>query len=270
MLVSPAALFVSHGAPTLAVEPERAADLREWGRSLEAPEAIVIVSAHWERTPVSIGTTTPRPLLHDYGGFRGPLQKVTYAAPVAADRADRVERALAASSLESGAVQRVDDRPWDHGVWVPLVHLFPESRVPVLQVSLASRTSPRRLFEIGQRLRRELGPDTLVIGSGGIVHNLRAIDWSETDLPPAWASDFEAWARDVLVRGDRDALMDFAARAPALHLAHPTLEHWLPMLVAAGAGGLGDTGSPGPRFPVEGFEYGSLGRLGVEFGASVD
>ena len=215
MLDSTAALFVSHGAPDLAVQPERAADLVRWGRALPVPKAIVIVSAHWQRTPITIGTTVTRPLLHDYGGFRGPLQAVTYDAPVASGWADRVAAALADFS-ESGAVQRADERPWDHGVWVPLVHLFPDPSVPVLQVSLASGTSARRLFEIGERLSSHLGPDVLIVGSGGVVHNLGALDWSEAGPPPEWASDFEAWVRDVLTRGDRDALIDFATRAPAL------------------------------------------------------
>ncbi|MEM1450445.1 MAG: class III extradiol ring-cleavage dioxygenase [Planctomycetota bacterium] len=254
----PRAAFVSHGAPNLALDRERGADLARWGTEIERPDAIVVVSAHWERTPLSIGTATERPLLHDYGGFAPELRDVTYDAPVAADVADHIERGLA-GRLGHGAIERVHERPWDHGVWVPLVHLAPDRDVPVVQVSLASGTSPDELLLLGRRLREILGERVLLLGSGGIVHNLGALDWSDSGEPAAWAVDFESWARDALDRGDHDALVDFRRKAPALERAHPTLEHWLPLLVAAGAG------ERATRYPVEGFEYGSLGRLSVEF-----
>ncbi|MEM9800000.1 MAG: class III extradiol ring-cleavage dioxygenase [Planctomycetota bacterium] len=255
----PSAAFVSHGAPSLALDRTRGADLARWGAELERPDAIVVVSAHWERTPLSIGTTTERPLLHDYRGFDPELGDLTYDAPAAADVANRIERALS-DQLGHGAIERIEGRRWDHGVWVPLVHLAPTRDVPVVQISLASATAPGELLRLGRRLHEIVGERVLLLGSGGIVHNLGALDWSESSDPPAWALDFESWSRGVLERGDWDALADFGSKAPALDRAHPTLEHWLPLLVAAGAG------ERAARFPVEGFEYGSLGRLGVEIG----
>ncbi|MEM8712379.1 MAG: class III extradiol ring-cleavage dioxygenase [Planctomycetota bacterium] len=266
----PPSMFVSHGAPSLALDSERGADLRAWGTRLDRPDALVVISAHWERTPLTIGTSVRRELLHDYGGFAPALRDVTYAAPAAEAIATRLERSLitplgSASGGSLGAIRREDTRAWDHGVWVPLVHMFPRANVPVIQLSLTSRLPPRDLFALGARIRAALGPKTLIVGSGGSVHNLSEIDLSEQSDPQGWAIDFDSWTRSTIERGDADALLDFKKAAPGFHLAHPTPEHWLPMLVVAGAGSLGE-GPPGAAsFPVGGFEYGSLGRLGVEF-----
>lgn len=250
---APRAIFVSHGAPSLALDSERGGDLARWGQALPRPATLVVVSAHWERTPLAIGARAARPLLHDYGGFAPELRQVTYDAPVAAGLADDL-----AAGLAEFEVARDDARPWDHGVWVPLVHLFGERDVPVIQLSLPSHLPPKRIAALGARLGELLEGRALLVGSGGFVHNLRRIDWSESSPPPAWATDFEAWGRGALERGDLDELVDYRRRAPGLAHAHPTHEHWLPLLVAAGA-------APQARaFPVEGFEYGSLSRLSVE------
>lgn len=251
----PRAAFVSHGAPSLALDPGRGRELAAWGAGLERPSALVVISAHWERTPATIGTARARPLLHDYGGFAPQLRDVTYDAPAATALADE----LAAGLAELG-VERDDARPWDHGVWVPLVHAFPARDVPIVQVSLPSRAAPAQLARLGARLRGLGDERTLLLGSGGFVHNLRRIDWSEASPPPSWAVEFEAWGRGALERGDLDTLLDWRAKAPAPELAHPTPEHWLPLLVVAGAA------TRALRFPVEGFEYGSLSRLSVELG----
>jgi len=252
---TPRAIFVSHGAPSLALDVERGRDLARWGRALPRPAALVVVSAHWERTPLALGARAPRPLLHDYGGFAPELREVTYEAPVASGLADEL-----AAGLAEFEVARDDARPWDHGVWVPLVHLFPARDVPLVQLSLPSDSPPQRLAQLGARLGALVEGRALVVASGGFVHNLRRLDWSEREPPPAWATDFEAWGRAALERGDLDELVDYRARAPGLSHAHPTHEHWLPLLVAAGA-------APRARaFPVEGFEYGSLSRLSAELG----
>jgi 4,5-DOPA dioxygenase extradiol len=254
---APRAAFVSHGAPSLALDAERGRELAAWGAELERPRALVVVSAHWERAPVTIGTARRIPLLHDYGGFARELRDVTYDAPAAAELADALEAGLA-----DFGVARDDARPWDHGVWVPLLHMFPARDVPLVQLSLPSALGPAELARLGARLRELVDERVLLVGSGGFVHNLGRIDWSERTPPPAWATDFEAWGRGVLERGDLDALVDFRTKAPAPSLAHPSLEHWLPLLVVAGAA------PRALRYPVEGFEYGSLSRLTVELGSA--
>lgn len=247
--------FVSHGAPTLALDPEKGADFARWAKSIPPPEAILVVSAHWEETPVRIGTVEPEGLLHDFSGFGQALYAIEYRAPGAPDLAHHVSRLV-------GGPPREDVRMWDHGVWVPLLHMYPHADVPVLQISLPSREDTSELFELGRRLAPLRDEGVLILASGGLVHNLRRIDWNDDSEPESWALEFEEWARDTLADRDFDAIADLQSSAPGLRMAHPTLEHILPLVVAAGVASDG-----GPvSFPIGGFEYGNLSRTAVQFG----
>ena len=250
-------VFVSHGAPTMALDRTAGADFVHLARALPKPRAVLVVSAHWLDAPATIGTRSRRELMYDFSGFPAELYRVRYDAPAAADIAAELQ-ALAPTLL------RADERPWDHGVWVPLVHMYPAADVPVLQVSVPYRWSPRQLFALGQQLAplRERG--VLVLGSGGMVHNLGRLDF-QGGTPPTWAIEFEGWARERLRTGDVDGLLAYREKAPDLQLAHPTDDHFLPLLVAAGAAAGAGTAAPA-SFPIEGFEYGSLSRLAVRFG----
>ena len=251
-------VFVSHGAPTMALDRTAGADFARLARALPKPRAVLVVSAHWLDAPATIGTRSRRELMYDFSGFPAELYRVRYEAPAAADIAAELQ-AMAPS------LARADERPWDHGVWVPLVHMFPAADVPVLQVSVPYRWSPRQLFALGQQLAplRERG--VLVLGSGGMVHNLGRLDWNGGAEPPAWATNFEGWTRERLRTGDVDGLLAYREKAPDLQLAHPTDDHFLPLLVAAGAAAGAGTAPPA-TFPIEGFEFGSLSRLAVRFG----
>ena len=248
------ALFVSHGAPTLAVDPVRGPRLRRWADAFPRPRAVLVVSAHWEASPPTLGTTTPRPLLYDFGGFPDALYRLRYDAPGAPELAARVRE------LVSEPLRDAPERPWDHGVWVPLLHMVPEADLPVLQLSLAS-DDPRGLVQLGRALRPLRDEGVLLLCSGGAVHNLRRLDWGGDPEPAGWARDFEAWLRDALLRHDVEALTDAPNHAPGFEQAHPTPEHFLPLRVALGAG----DGDP-VHFPVEGWEFGNLSHLGVQFG----
>ncbi|MBL8755533.1 MAG: dioxygenase, partial [Planctomycetes bacterium] len=223
-------VFVSHGAPTLALDRVAGRDFAALAAALPQPRAILAVSAHWLDAPPTLGSRTTRDLYYDFSGFPDELYRVRYAAPAAAGLADEVAQLLP-------DVARADDRPWDHGVWVPLVHMFPAADVPVLQLSMPWRWSPARMFELGRRLAplRERG--ILVLASGGMVHNLGRLDWNGGANPAAWASNFEGWVRDRLQARAHDDLVAFRDKAPDLKLAHPTDDHFVPLLVAAGAGG---------------------------------
>jgi 4,5-DOPA dioxygenase extradiol len=248
-------VFVSHGAPTLALDAVSGADFARLAGDLPRPRAILVVSAHWLDSPPTIGTRTPRPLLHDFSGFPAELSQLRYDAPAAAALAADLERRLP-------ALARDDERPWDHGVWVPLLHMYPRHDVPVLQLSMPYRWEPKRMFELGRQLAPFRGDGVLLLASGGAVHNLGRLDWHGGGEPPAWATEFERWLRECLLDGAFDELIAFRERAPSPALAHPTVDHFVPLLVAAGAGA--DAGPA--QFPISGWEFGSLSRLAVRFG----
>jgi len=246
--------FVSHGAPTLALDMDKGADLARWAADLPTPTAVLVVSAHWEATPIVVGAPQRTRIAHDFHGFPAALYRLDYPAPGAPELAARLARELDA---------RIDPtRGWDHGVWVPLRHMYASAEIPVVQVSLPSQSTPARLFEIGRSIAGLRDEHVLILASGGMVHNLRALTAEDRHAPPSWAIEFESWVREVLLARDWDRLIGFRDGAPSLRQAHPTLEHFLPLLFAAGAA------ADGPRrirFPIEGFEFGSLSRLTVQF-----
>jgi 4,5-DOPA dioxygenase extradiol len=223
------------------------------------PRAILIVSAHWQSDPLAIGTTFPAPLIYDFFGFPEELSSLAYPAPGAPFLASRVEEALNAHWRTA----RRDDRGLDHGVWVPLLHMYPSADVPVLQLGWPRKATTADLFAMGRALGPLRAEGVLIVASGGFVHNLGQLDWSGRSPVPSWADEFDAWGVEALGRGDFDALIDFRSRAPALTLAHPTDEHFLPLLIAAGAA---TESAATASFPVQGFEYGSLSRRCVQFG----
>lgn len=248
-------VFVSHGAPTLALDARAGADFTRLAGQLPPPRAVLAVSAHWLDAPPTLGTRTPRPLLYDFSGFPAELYRLRYEAPVAADLADELQGLLP-------SLQRNDERPWDHGVWVPLLHMYPRHDVPVLQVSMPYRWTPAQMFAFGRQLAPLRQQGVLVLASGGAVHNLGRLDWNGGDTPPAWAARFEGWLRERLAAHALDDVVAFRDKAPDRALAHPTDDHFVPLLVAAGAGA-----AAGPiTFPITGWEYGSLSRLAVRFG----
>src|SRR5688572_6631638 len=221
--------FVSHGEPTLAVDDARGKDLTRWAATMPRPRAVLVVSAHWLAAPATLGTSTPRELLYDFHGFPPDLYRVRYAAPAAPGLAADLERLLPILS-------RNDHRPWDHGVWVPLLHMYPAANVPVLQLSLPHLWSPRQLFDLGRKLAPVRADGVLLLASGGAVHNLGRLDWSgRSRPPPEWATSFEDWLRSRLVSHVFEDIVAFREKAPELDLAHPTHEHFLPLLVALGA-----------------------------------
>jgi len=244
--------FLAHGSPLRALDAEKGADLRRWGSALPTPQAILVVSAHWERAPLTIGTVRGgAELVYDFGGFPRALYEMQYPAPGAPQLAEDLGGRLA----DLGAVR--EDRGLDHGVWVPLVHMFPDADVPVLQLSMPRSMGYDALFALGERLQPLRDEGVLILGSGNLTHNLRELGQQTT---PTWAADFDAWAEDAIRRRDWDALQD-PGRAPGFTRSHPRDEHYRPMLVAAGAGPDDEV-----SFPVEGFELGSISRRSVQLG----
>ncbi len=250
--------FVGHGAPTLATTPAKGQDLSRWTGAIQKPSAILVVSAHWQKRPVSIGTTRTIPLIYDFYGFEKELYELQYPAPGAPFLAESLKARLS----ERMPVEEEPERGLDHGAWVPLLWMYPEADVPVLPLSLPTQ-NPAELFELGRILAPLRDEGVFILGSGNLTHNLRRIDMAGSGTTPAWAAEFDEWIRQVLVSRDYDALMDYEQKAPAVDLAHPSREHFVPIILAAGAASVaGD----GVGFPVQGFEFLSISRRCVQFG----
>ena len=248
--------FVGHGAPTNALNGARGETWRRWSQALPSPTAILSISAHYEQAPPSLGATTTAPLIYDFWGFPDPLYQIDYPAPGAPEVARRVEALL---TTETNVV-REEDRGLDHGTWVPLLHMYPAADVPVFQLSLPWTNDPRKMFELGRKLAPLRDEGVFILGSGNLVHNLRAADWSNGPTPE-WAAEFDNWITEVLAEDREQDLQDYRDN-PLAGICHPTQEHFVPLLVAAGAASEHDEVS----FPIEDFELGSLSMRCVQFG----
>lgn len=250
-------IFLAHGAPPLLDDPEWVEELHSWAAALPRPKSVLMLSAHWEQRPVTIGATRTVPLIYDFFGFPEHHYQQQYPAPGAPELARRVRELFGASH----PVAEDAERGLDHGAYVPLVAMYPEADVPVLQVSLPSE-NPRELFALGRALRPLREEGVLIVGSGFITHNLRALDWHGEHEPPMWAVDFDRWTAEALVKRDVDALLDYEAKGPGVRIALPTREHFIPLLVSLGAADDRDA----IHFPIDGFWLGSLTRRSVQFG----
>jgi len=242
------ALFVSHGAPTLATSRHPAATfLDDLGKRPSRPDAVVVVSAHWRCPVPTVRTAASLIEWHDFGGFPAPLYELRYRPPGAPGIAEHVADLLAAAGL---AVERDAASRIDHGVWVPLLRMFPAADVPVVALSLAAGDAAAHL-RIGEAIAPLRDRNVLVMGSGGFVHNLGRLVWQESAGPQPWAREFADWMTQAVREGRADDLVAWQTRAPHAASAHPTDEHLLPFFVALGAAGR--------LAPVyEGYSYGNL------------
>lgn len=248
------ALYLGHGAPPLVDDPVWTEQLRRWAGELPTPTAILVVSAHWESAPLTLGATVDAaPLTYDFYGFPERYYRMTYPAPGAPALADRV----AAMMPDTETVAQQPDRGLDHGAYVPLMVMYPGADVPVLQMSMPD-LDPVHLFEIGRRLRSLREEGVLIVGSGFLTHGLPFLrDWRVDATPPGWSRDFDGWAAEALARGDVDELMAFRDRAPGMPYAHPTTEHFAPLFVTLGAAAAPDDA---PDTTIEGFFMGLAKR----------
>jgi 4,5-DOPA dioxygenase extradiol len=249
-------IFLAHGSPFLLDDEEWVAGLHTWAQDLPRPRAVLMISAHWEERPVTLGATSTVPLVYDFYNFPEQYYRVTYPAPGAPELARRVRELVSPTQ----AVAEDPGRGLDHGAYVPMVAMYPEADVPVLQLSLPTMDAAA-LFALGRALAPLRREGVLIIGSGFLTHNLRLMDRS--GVTPSWAADFDRWAEDALLRQDVDAIVDYRNRAPAVNYALPTHEHFVPVVVALGA----SIEEPGPStFPITGFLAGSLTKRSVQFG----
>ncbi|WP_030909661.1 dioxygenase [Streptomyces sp. NRRL F-5126] len=251
------ALYLSHGAPPLADDPQWPDQLAAWSAELPRPRAILVVSAHWEAAPPAVGATRSVPLEYDFWGFPEHYYQVTYPAPGAPALAESVRKLL---SVPGQAVQDAPERGLDHGAYVPLVEMFPAADIPVLQLSMPT-LEPERLLEVGRKLAPLRDEGVLIIGSGFFTHNLAALRHTGGGVP-GWSAEFDDWGRQALDAQDIDALLDFEHASPAGRLAHPRTEHFAPLFVTLGAA---ESELASRRTVIDGFWMG-LAKRSVQFG----
>lgn len=243
------AAFLAHGSPMQAVERDDfTAELRRWAERIPKPRAVVVVSAHWEsRGAVRVTGSAKPPLIYDFSGFPPELYDVRYPSPGDPALAREVASLLHAEIEPS--------RGLDHGAWVPLYHAFPAADAPVVEVSLPESRTSDDVARMGRALAplRERG--VLLVGSGGIVHNLRRVRLDDKTAPvEPWAEEFDRWVAARVESLDLDGLASYRPNAPHAELSVPTPEHFDPVFFVLGAA------LPGDRvLPIHaGFQYGSL------------
>lgn len=252
-------LFVAHGSPMLALEGGTwGAGLHVLGQHLKGIRAFLVCSAHWETSHEFKLSSAQKPgILHDFGGFPEPLYRLDYPAPGDPELAAAVGERLMQAGIKVG----LDDaRALDHGAWVPLRYLAGEARLPVVQLSLPRTRTPEALLAAGKALAPLREQGVLILGSGGIVHNLGRLDWHGNAGPKPWAVEFQAWVDARLEAGDIAGLMQWRD-APGAAESVPTSEHLDPLFVALGA----SDGGAVPFF--QGWQMGSLSLTSYRFGA---
>ena len=253
------AIFFGHGNPMNALELN--AWTREWavlGAVLPQPRAILCISAHWYITSTAVTAVSRPRTIHDFGGFPEPLYQVQYPAPGAPELADQVSRLLTPTPVGN-------DCSWglDHGTWSVLTHVYPSADVPIVQLSIDQTKPPDWHFALAQRLAPLRDEGVLIIGSGNLVHNLHTYAWGRRTVEPYdWAVRFEAIVRERLSARDFEPLVAYETLGSDARLAVPSPDHYLPFLYALAQYQANDS----IRFPVEGFDGGSISMLAVQLG----
>ena len=257
------ALYISHGSPNLAITPQTAAHrfLAGVAAALPRPKAVLMVSAHWTTRAPVVGTAAKPPMIYDFGGFARQLYEMNYPAPGAPEISRRAGALLAAAGLP---VAEDGERGYDHGVWVPLHIMFPGADIPIAQVSMQPLADARHHYAVGRALAPLRDEGVLIVASGSMTHNLRAIQRDGLDAPPPpWVTGFVDWMHDKLTAGEREAVLDAIDIAPGAEANHPYDDHLLPLFVALGAS---DDGEPIRRLHTS-YEYGVLAMDTYQFGS---
>jgi 4,5-DOPA dioxygenase extradiol len=247
------AVFVSHGSPMVAVQRGPYQDaLAEFGRTVRPP-AIVAISAHWGSVKaIEITGSKQNRTMHDFGGFPPALYDLRYDAPGSPELASRIAGLLREGGWDSTITA---ERGLDHGVWIPLRLMYPAAEIPVVELSVPLQFKPHELYRVGQTLAPLRDQGVLIVGSGGVVHNLRRVRFEDVYAAvDAWASEFDAWFADAVAQKKLADLFHYREIAPHADLAVPTFEHFAPVFAVLGAGA--DAGNPSTIF--EGFEHGNI------------
>lgn len=245
-------LFISHGSPMLALNPEQVGPaLNRLGLNLPQPQAIAVMSAHWESNALEVSTGVRPETWHDFRGFPPELYEIRYPAPGDPQLAEEILHLFSEAHISAHANST---RPRDHGVWMPLLHMYPQADIPVVEISLPMNISAKEIYKIGQTLAVLREKQILLMGSGSITHNLRELSWQgENANVPEWASTFRNTVVSKLHHQDFDAVLDWK-NLPFIERNHPTLEHFAPLFFAMGTG---------HRFSIVHSSF-SMGSLGMD------
>jgi len=222
------AFFIGHGSPMNAIEKSDFTEsLRTLGHSMQRPKAIMVISAHWSTNVSALSTFKSGELLYDMYGFADTLYEVEYPAPNADFLLPNLQKLLPNLELQ--------ERKLDHGVWSVLLHLFPEADIPLTQLSINSSLSMQEHFELANVIKSIREEGVMIIGSGNITHNLRDIKMQKNATPSPWAEEFDEFVKEAILRKDYEALIHFEKTQRYAKHAHPTTEHYIPLLYVAGS-----------------------------------
>ena len=253
------AIFFGHGNPMNALmRNEWTEGWASVGKNLERPRAVLCVSAHWYLPATLVSAMAAPRTIHDFGGFPRELYQVQYPAPGNPELARRVQEVLKPLPVEL-------DHSWglDHGTWSVLMHVFPEADIPIVQLSIDETQPAAFHFELGKRLAPLRDEGILIVGSGNLVHNLHTYAWGKhMPEPYDWAVRFETSAKEMMVNGNFDPLVNYESLGRDALLSIPTPDHYLPLLYVIGTKRNDDP----ITFPVEGVDGGSISMLTVRLG----
>lgn len=259
---SPAAmpvLFMGHGSPMNAIEENPESQTwAKFGKELPPPRAILCISAHWETAGTRVSALAQPPTLHDFGGFPPELFAVRYPAPGHPELAETIQKELA-PRFAAGADH---ERGFDHGVWSVIRQMYPEARIPVVQLSLSTGFSPARHYELGRELRFLRRRGVLVIGSGNLVHNLSMLRFGMPRSGYDWAWEINERIKTGIREGNDAGLIDYNRLGREARLAIPTPEHYLPLLYVLGLREPGEQ----PAFFNDVLQMGSVSMTSVSYG----
>lgn len=254
--------FIAHGAPLLAIENnEYTQFLNQLGQNLPRPKAIVLFSAHWESHFQKVSEVEEYDTIYDFGGFDPKLYTIKYPAPGDLGAAQEIKDLFTANGIP---FQVENKRGLDHGAWVVLRMIYPNADVPVIAMSVNPNLSPEEQYKIGKSLTALREKDILIIGSGGTVHNLRAVNFADNGQIDQWAVEFDDWLAHHLYHWDLESLFKYASLAPNAEYAVPRFgnEHFIPIFYAMGAA----DESRNAKLLHRSFRYGNLSHSVWQFG----
>lgn len=234
-------IFISHGAPTLPLEDIPARNfLKSLGNRFKNVESVICISAHWATTIPTVNAVQRPGTIHDFYGFPEELYQIEYPAKGDLELAGKVADQI----NNSGTPCIVDsERGLDHGAWVPLILMYPDADIPVVQLSIQNHLDPTPHLKLGRALNDLRSENVLILGSGGAVHPLGYAGFRFGGPTDRWAVEFDNWLTDAVTRGDESLLTNYREKAPYPERAHPYPDHYMPLLTAFGAAGQGAKGT---------------------------